>query len=73
MAYYAKPSAGSAVVSCRRATPTSADFAGPRHLRDKLGPFQAGALIYTGASASFGSCGWARFGIESFRVLRESW
>ena len=32
------------------ATPTSADFAGLRHLRDKLGArFQAGALIYTGA------------------------
>lgn len=32
------------------ATPTSADFAGLRYLRDKLGArFQAGALIYTGA------------------------
>lgn len=32
------------------ATPTSADFAGLRHLRDKLGArFKAGALIYTGA------------------------
>jgi uncharacterized protein len=32
------------------ATPTSADFAGLRYLRDKLGArFRAGALIYTGA------------------------
>jgi len=32
------------------ATPTSADFAGLRHLRDKLGArFQVGALLYTGA------------------------
>jgi uncharacterized protein len=32
------------------ATPTSTDFAGLRHLRDKLGArFKAGALIYTGA------------------------
>ncbi len=32
------------------ATPTSADFAGLRYLRDKLGTrFKAGALIYTGA------------------------
>ncbi len=32
------------------ATPTSADFAGLRHLRDKLGAnFKTGALIYTGA------------------------
>jgi predicted AAA+ superfamily ATPase len=32
------------------ATPTSADFAGLRYLRDKLGArFKAGALIYTGA------------------------
>ncbi len=32
------------------ATPTSADFAGLRYLRDKLGArFNAGALIYTGA------------------------
>ncbi len=32
------------------ATPTGADFAGLRYLRDKLGArFKAGALIYTGA------------------------
>jgi predicted AAA+ superfamily ATPase len=32
------------------ATPTSADFAGLRYLRDKLGArFKAGALIYLGA------------------------
>jgi len=32
------------------ATPTSADFAGLRYLRDKLGArFKAGALVYTGA------------------------